>query len=250
MRVLTHLLAICTALLAASYAPAAAQPPQTGLVQPIPPPTDPVRRAPAVRRVSESVYTINHTVQVNMARREVTVVGRVNDVAVLEFVANAVGGAKDYESLLTLDADGIALNTALLLVGLDPARGRVPERQFDPVPPKGDPVALLVTWGAGDGAKDVPVEALMLDQRTGEALKQGPWVYTGSTFVPTPAGDRFLAELDGVLIGMMRGPSALIDSPRDDVLGGFGAIVFNPGLGLKAGTPVTLTIRALPRRSP
>ncbi|MEQ1761349.1 MAG: YdjY domain-containing protein [Vicinamibacterales bacterium] len=148
---------------------------------------------------------------------------------------------------MTLSADGIALNTALPLIGLDPARGRVPKQQFDPVPPAGDPVEMFVSWSGTGAERRVPVEELMFDNRIGKTLPPGPWVYTGSTFVRTPKGDRFLAELDGVLIGMMRGPSPLIDNARADVAGGFGAILFNEKLGLASGTPVTLTIRALPR---
>ena len=44
-----------------------------------------------------------------------------NDVEMLEFVANTINGAKAYESALTLQTDAISFNAALLLIGLDPA---------------------------------------------------------------------------------------------------------------------------------
>ena len=67
-------------------------------------------------------------------------------------------------------------------------------------------------------------------------------------FIDTQGGRQFFAELDGVLIGMMHGPSALIENPRGDAVGGFGAIILNPGLKQPPQAPITLTIRALPRQ--
>jgi hypothetical protein len=73
-------------------------------------------------------------------------------------------------------------------------------------------------------------------------------VYTGSTFVAMGDGSKqFLAEIDGVLIGLMHGPQALLENPRNDTVGGFGSIVLNPKLGVDAKAPLTLTVKALPR---
>ena len=55
-----------------------------------------------------------------------------------------------------------------------------------------------------------------------------------------------MAEADGVLIGLMRGPSAIIDSPRSDVVSRFGWVVLNPAIA-KAGMRVSTIIKALPR---
>ena len=168
--------------------------------------------------------------------------GTINDVTVLEFVANTLGGAKAYESAMTLNTNAITFNTALILLGLDPSRGKPSPRQFDPTPPAGDPVELTVTWDEAGRQRSANVEELLFDQRTKKTLPAGHWVYTGSTFLD---GTRFLAELDGVLIGLMHGPQAIIDNPRESGVGGYSFVVLNPGLGLKPGAPVTLVVRSL-----
>lgn len=209
----------------------AAPPPQAAR------PADP----PGVRKVGDTTYEIG-SLRVDTAKREVNVPATLNGVRVLEFVANAKGGGKAYESALTLDVDPITFNTALLLIGLDPTRGRPPKEVFDPAPAAGDPIEIFVSWGS----RQVRVEELLYDERTKNTVPVGRWVYTGSTFVDTGDGrQKYAAELDGVLIGFMHSPSSIIE--RVDALVGYGATVTNPTLGLEAGASVTLMIRALPR---
>lgn len=200
-------------------------------------------------RLTETTFKLG-TLHIDTAKREVTVPGFVNASSTLEFLANTRGGAKAYESAITLDTSAAAFNAALLLIGLDPARSRVPTQQFDPVPPKGDPVELTVTLTVSGKERRMPIEELVFDSRTKTTLPPGPWVYTGSTFVNSGARREFLAELDGVLIGLMHGPQALIDNPRSHALGGFGYIMLNPGLGLPNEGRITLTVRALDRPRP
>lgn len=209
-------------------------------------PHDPQR---TLTQLSATTFAMGQ-VRIDVAKREVLVPGRLNAAATLEFVANSTGGVKAYESAMTLDASAIAFNTALLLIGLDPARARVPREQFDPVPPKGDPVELTVTLTIGGKERRIPVEELIFDSRTQTTLPPGPWVYTGSTFVQSGAKRHLLAELDGVLIGLMHGPQALIDNPRNDAMGGFGYVMLNPRLGLPDEARLTLTVRALDRPRP
>lgn len=221
---------------------------QPAPVQPIPPPEQPDTTLAAVQKLGPTTYRLGE-VRVDTALREVSVSGTVNDVQVLEFVANTKGGAKAYESALTLNTNAVTFNAALLLIGLDPGRGRPPKMQFDPTPPEGDPVDVHVQWSVNGKNRRAKVEELLYDQRTKKTLPTGPWAYTGSTFIDfgDGSGKHFLAELDGVLIGFMHGPQALIDNPRNDAVNGFGALVFNPTLGLAAATPVTLVVKALNR---
>ncbi len=242
-RFLTAVLAlVCLGLLAGTAEA------QTGLVQPIGPPPPPPSKPATVRKLGSGLLALGD-VRVDTSRREVSVPGHLNQVMTLEFVATKKAGAKSYESAMELDTDAITFNAALLLIGLDPSRARVSPRQFDPTPPQGDPVDVTVTAVGPDGKeRRFAVEELLYDQRTKKTLPAGPWVYSGSTFVKWQDGtQRYLAELDGVLVGMMHGPSALIDNPRADAVGGFGAIILNPNLGLSPGATITLTVRALPR---
>ena len=180
-------------------------------------------------------------------RREVVAPGLLNDVSVVEFVAGTREGIKAYETLLTLDTDAISYNAALLLIGLDAVKPRPAERQFDPVAPAGHPVEITLSWMEGGTERRIAIEELLYDERHKKTLPAGPWVYTGSTFVGTGKERRFLAELEGVLIGLMRAPQALIDNPRNDVLGGFGSIILNPKLPFPESTTLSLRVKALDR---
>lgn len=210
-------------------------------------PKPPAARSP-VEKLGANSYRVG-TISVDTARREVSVPGTLNEVTTVEFVANARDGLKAYESAVTLETDAITFNAALLLIGLDPARGKPSAMQFDSVAPRGDAVELFVELPADAKGRRVQLEEILYDQRTLKALAAGPWVYTGSTFVTTEDGPRFMAAIDGVLIGLMHGPSALIDNPRNDLIGRFGSINLNPAIA-KAGMTVSLIVRALPPTSP
>lgn len=201
-----------------------------------------------VEKLGDNLYQVG-AMRVDTAKREVTVPGSLNEITTVEFVANAKDGAKAYESAVTLETDAVSFNAALLLIGLDPARSRPSKTQFDPVAPEGDPVDLFVDLPGGTKPRRVRIEEILFDQGSKKAITPGPWVYSGSTFIPSDDGPKFLAEMDGVLIGLMHGPSAIIDNPRNDLIGRFGGIILNPKL-VKAGMAVSVIIRALPLSMP
>lgn len=207
----------------------------------------PQAKAP-VEKLGPNLFRLGQ-IRVDTAKREVSVRGFVNEgVERLEFVANTLNGAKAYESALTLETDAVSFNAALLMIGLDPARSKPAKFQFDPAPPEGDPVDITIEFMRPDtGIKRVRIDEILYDQRTKSTVPAGPWVYSGSTIIDTGFGKRYLAELDGVLIGLMHGPQAVIDNPRNDAVNGFGSIVFNPHLGIPPGTVATLTVKALNR---
>src|SRR6185312_3233398 len=90
--------------------------------------------------------------------------------------------------------------------------------------------------------RDVDATQLMYDAEKKKVVSDGRWVYTGSTMLPS---GYFLSDLDGVVIGFVHSPAPIIENVATDAVNRYGFIVFNASLGLKAGTPVTLTIRAL-----
>lgn len=199
---------------------------------------------PAVEKLADGRLRVQN-VRVDTAKREVSVSGFVNKEmaagTTLEFIANASTGGKTYETVFTLDTDAVAFNTALLLVGLDPKRATVPTMHFDPRSPAGDPVEIWVEWADTGKTRRVRVEDLLYDNRTKKTMPVGPWVYTGSSFFE----GRFLATIDGVLIGFVHSPSPLIENPSAGAVGAYGSVVFNTRLGLVAGAPVTLIVRAI-----
>lgn len=193
-----------------------------------------------LQKLGDSLYRIGQ-LRVDTAKRELSAPATINDVLTLEFAANTKGGLKAYESAITIDSDAITFNAALLLLGLDPSHGRPSKFQFDPDTPQGDPVSVEIAWGN----RRVGIEELLLDQRSNKTMKAGPWVYTGSTFYDVGQGRQFLAEMDGVLVGMMHGPAALIENPRNDAANGYGSLIINPKLGIPPGSAVTVIVTAL-----
>lgn len=197
---------------------------------------------PGVERLSGTSFRVGQLL-VDTAKREVTAPATVNDVTLLEFVANTRNGFKAYESALTIDTNAINFNAALLLIGLDPSRSRVPTRHFDPIPPSGDPIDIFVEWTADGTLRRIRVEELLFDKRTSAPLPEGPWVYTGSTFVD----NRYLADIDGVLIGFVHSPAPIIENPRAGAVGAYGFVVMNPRVALPPGRRVTVIVKALDR---
>jgi hypothetical protein len=201
--------------------------------------------ADAIKKLGPNVFAIG-SIRVDTAKREVSVPGKVNSVAVLEFVAGTKDGMKAYESALSLEAYAINFNAALLLIGLDTAHGRAPTHHFDPAVPQGDPVEIWVEGSANGKNFRVPAEQLLYDREKNAAISGSSWVYTGSTFLqgnPTP---RFMAEEDGVLIGFVHSPAPLIEQVLGSGVARYGRIVLNPNLGLAPDMPITLTVKALP----
>ena len=213
-----------------------------------PPAVGPPAPPPPVERLGTNRFRIGQ-VTVNSATREVSVAGTVNDVGTLEFVANTKGGMKAYESALTLDTSAIAFNTALILIGLDKSHARVPTRHFDPETPEGDPVEIWIDIPPANGRLAVRLapEQLLFDKRQNQDLEKGNWVYTGSFVFPD---GRYLADLDGVLIGFVHSPAPVIENPRGIGVHRYGEIVLNPKLGLTPGLTVTLTVKASGPRQP
>lgn len=216
--------------------------------QPPPPPPSPPKlsdlpKAPsAVESLGPNLFRVGN-VRVDTAKKEVTVSGVANEPRALEFVASTKGGFKGYESALELDTSAINFNLALILIGLDKDHAVVPRYHFDPVPPQGDAVEIWVAWEDSGKPRSVRVEQLLYNEVTKQTLPEGPWVYTGSVFLPDSSA--YLADLDGVLIGFVHTPAPIIENPRAVPPGQYGATHTNTALGLKGGTRVTVTVKAV-----
>ncbi len=202
--------------------------------------TAPTAPAP-IERLGKGLLRVG-TITVDTEKREASVAGTVNDVQIVEFIANTKGGFKAYESAIELDANGINFNLAMILIGLDKAHATVPRYPKDPVLPAGDPVEIWIEWKDGDSTRRVRAEELVANRETKQTLTEGPWVYTGSTFVPDTTA--YQADVDGVLIGFAHTPAAVIDRPLP-VPEPYDGNRLNAALNLKPGTAVVLTVRAL-----
>jgi hypothetical protein len=199
---------------------------------------------PTIEKLGDGLLRV-HNIRVDTKAREISVPGRINrdmtGTTTLEFVANVAGHGKAYETPIAAETDAVAFNAALLLIGLDPKNARVPTRHFDPVPPAGDAVEVLIEWTKTGATKRVPVEDLLWDQRARRSMTKTPWVYTGSSFYE----GKYLASMDGVLIGFVHSPAPIIENAGAGAVDAFGSIVFNTRLGLVSGDRVTLIVRAV-----
>jgi hypothetical protein len=193
-------------------------------------------------RISKDMVRVG-SILIDTAKKEFSVAGFVNEVRVLEFVANTKGGWKAYESALEMDTNAVNFNVACLLIGLDVSNAVGASRQFDPKAPQGDPVEMFVEWDEGGKPRRIRAEELLFNFVTKQTLPEGPWVYTGSRF---GQGNQYQAETEGTLVGFMHTVGPIIESPRP-MIGNWGDTGINPALNLKPGTMVHLIVRALPR---
>jgi hypothetical protein len=209
------------------------------------PPPDMTLREPApIKKISDTLMQLAN-VMVDTQKKEVTVPGHMLPDQTMEFLATKKGGMKSYESVLELDTDAVTFNLALILIGLEKSRAVAPQGHFDPKAAAGDPVEIFVEWGSGENARKVRGEELLYDLQTKKVVSMGGWVYTGSTVLPD---GRYMAEMDGVLIGFVHDPASIIENSVGGGIGAYGSIRLNPDLKLAEGTPIKLTVRALPRQ--
>lgn len=179
-------------------------------------------------------------------QRRIWMGGRIcqNNVAI-EYFAVFVGG-KDHEAVMTVDANPILLNSALLILELKSGGGVRAAGDLDV--PTGDPVRFYVEWKTPDGKiKRVHAEELIWRRQEQTRMRDTPWIYTGSRFTRDRETRRllYMAAQDGVMAAVYRDPNAIFNNPRpsgsnDDVYG------INTKLCPEIGTPVKIVLEAIP----
>lgn len=159
-----------------------------------------------------------------------------------EFILATKGGYKGYETTLEAGATAYEFNVACLLIGLDPKNAGAPRYHFDPNKIKGDPVAVSISWPDGKKTRRLDANQIVIDSRSGKPLADTGWVYTGSTF--TPDGS-FLAQMDGVLIGFVHDPAAIITTGIGADQATYGSIVPNAKALPPKESRVTVEVKAI-----
>jgi len=209
-----------------------------GVAGQVPQPQSPPAPA-AVERLGKDALRLGK-IRVNLAAREISVPGEINPVRTIEFLATKRDSIKAYESAITLDTDAITFNTALLLLGLD--RPRMNPKDRDPSTAEWVVANRLDVWveTAGPPVQRIPADRLIFDRTANHEVPESRWVYIGSQSVD----GRYLAELDGILIGFIHSRSAVIERFDTVGLGRYGEVVLTPTLGLQPRTPVNVIIKA------
>lgn len=202
-----------------------------------------MKEKPKIEDMGQQIYRIG-SIKVDKAKRLIMAPGKMlpyEDGKAIEFLATMKQGYKAYESVLSLDANAFEFNLACILIGLDSSQSVSPEFHFDPQPVKGDSVSIKVSWR--NNGKPVEYDAAEL-LKVGEKKPGKPsrWSYTGSMFIE---GGRYLAQMDGVLIGLIHDPASIIEHREGLGLGNWGLLTIDHELAPKGGQEVTLTIQKL-----
>jgi len=193
---------------------------------------------PNIERIDEHRVRIG-SIQVDRQARRLELPGEVIRLQPpLEFLAVKRNGYKAYESLLELDTTATDLNTALILIGLTGDKATHPEHQSEEKPVEGPRVAIRVRWEADGGPRETEASRLLLVG--GQPVDAAEWVYTGSAFLPD---GRYLAALDGTLIGFTHDPASIIEHRTGLALRHYGAVAGNPELCPPPGTRVVVTVQ-------
>jgi hypothetical protein len=202
-----------------------------------------VKEKPKIEDLGNDQYRVG-AIKIDKVKRLMTVPGVMlpyEEGKAIEFMAAMKRGYKSYESVLSLDVNAFEFNLACILIGLDSSKSVLPKFHFDPAPVKGDPVSITVSWEKNGKKVEHDVIDLL---NTGETKPEKPsvWSYTGSMFVD---GNRYLAQMDGVLIGLIHDPSSIIEHKKGVGVGGWGSVTVNPDVAPEAGQKVVVNIRGL-----
>ncbi len=128
----------------------------------------------------------------------------------------------------------------MILIGLDLQKVNATLYHFDPNPPEGDSVEIIVQWDTEKGKKTIRAQEIIHDMKTGKTFPASHWVYTGSVFLENGL---YLADEAGVLIGFVHDPAPVIESPLSDETGAFGSLVVNRAILPEVGTKIQMIIK-------
>jgi hypothetical protein len=162
-------------------------------------------------------------------------------------------GTKEYESVLSTEADGAHLHAALLALKLTPGlaaqwSGTGEQARF--LPPRGPELSIKLKWKDNEANIRLADAGSWLKHVGRKASPPDKWVFIGSRILPN---NRYWADVDGDIISVANFESAVIDVP-------FESTTENEALEFAAnseaippvGTPVEVIIAPLPgaERSP
>lgn len=145
-------------------------------------------------------------VEVDANRREVRVPGWVNMTeGAIELLACGRGG-KTHESIFVLDVHPLDLQTALLLLGLEPG---TPPTGLGEGRPSGTEVDLWIQWQQDGERKEMRAEKFVYNYETKSVLPDTPWIFTGSVI----EDGQFKALAEESLVVTYWDPWAIINIP-------------------------------------
>jgi hypothetical protein len=161
-----------------------------------------------IHEISKGVYQIGDVV-VDVNKREVILKGEINIInsdIIIEFFACGKLG-KTHESLLTLDAEPIHIQLALLRLNMNPGMNLTVEG--DPHAPQGDLAEIWVEWERGGKTVRYRAEELVQDAMKAQPMEKTHWVFTGARIIR----NQFTAQLFHNIIAVYRDPDSIFNHP-------------------------------------
>jgi len=185
-------------------------------------------------------------IQIDKVKRTVTFPAAINMTeGMLEYLIVSEMG-KTHESLLSTKINPYDIQVAMLLLGVKPAGkaaveppAQITAQYLQSAPElKGETVNIYVSWkDARQMSHRARAEEMVWSLKTNAVMTQGKWIYNGSEMY----GGKFLAQVDGSVVALVRDSAALVNNPRpgndDDQIW-----QANGKAEPKAGTAVDITI--------
>ena len=207
-----------------------------------------VKQKPQIEKLGNEKYRIG-SIRIDKTKRLITIPGKMLSYEggkAIEFLATMKNGYKSYESVFMLDVNAFEFNLACILIGLDSSHAVPAKFHFDSEPVKGDPVSIRVSWESNGKRVDYDVIELLTTGDANPDTATVPslpsiWSYTGSMFVE---GDQYLAQMEGVLVGLVHDPASIIEHRTGLGLGNYGFVTIDASRAPQRGQEILITIQA------
>jgi len=214
-----------------------------------------VKEKPQIEKLADNQYRIG-SILVDKTKRIISIPGKTlsdNNNKPIEFIATMRNGYKSYESLFMLDVNAFEFNLACILIGLDSKNAVPAEFHFSPKPVLGDAVSIHISWKSNNKTVKYDIVELLKTRETKRKTKMAEaktdtalampseWSYTGSKFV---GDNQYLAQMEGVLIGLVHDPASIIEHKTGIGLGRYGLISINNNIAPPQGHKILIIIQA------
>ncbi|MCE9589848.1 MAG: YdjY domain-containing protein [Planctomycetes bacterium] len=146
-------------------------------------------------------------IHVDVANKVIDIEARVatREAKWLELLA-CTPGTRDYEAILTTPAQPSHIHLALVMIGLEPGAPMRWWRDGDEVkssPAHGPSVIVTIVTRSGAVERETPANEWIVNQKTGEVLPAGHWLFTGSEFAEIEGRRAYRADLNGTVISLV-----------------------------------------------
>jgi hypothetical protein len=147
-------------------------------------------------------------ITVDLKARHVDLEAKVilRDAEWIELLACTPKSGREHEAILSTPARPSHIHLALVMLGLEPGSPMRYWREgdeFKSAPPKGPRVEVLLRYTKDGKPVEVPANRWILNQKTGKALDDRYWIFTGSQTGVLDDQTIYHADLNGTAISVV-----------------------------------------------